>query len=92
MFKWTLDWGEDTTIEQCEASADVANEESMYCFEKGLCTKTAGLGVTMQAQVSTRDRNEIASGLTPGEFIFFDASEHQLEPIWLGRIMSNPAW
>jgi len=63
----------------------------MYCFEKGLCTKTASPGVAMQAQVSTRDRNEVASGLTPGEFILFDASEDQHEPIWLGKIMSNPA-
>jgi len=61
-------------------------------FEKGLCTKTAGPGVAIQTQVSTRDRNEIALGLTQGEFILFDTSEDQLEPIWLGRIMSNPAW
>ena len=34
MFKGTLDWGEGNTIEECEASADVANEESMYCLRK----------------------------------------------------------
>ena len=92
MSKVPLDWGEYNIIEQFEASADIANEESIYCFEKGLCAKPAGPGVAMQAQLSTRDRNTIASGLTLGEFIHFDAGDDQLEPLLLGKIMFNPAW
>ena len=92
MFKGTLDWGLEHNIEHCKKSSATENGESMYCFEKSLCTKTAGPGVAMQARVSTSDRNEIASSLTPGEFILFDTSDDELEPIWLGRIMSNPEW
>jgi len=92
MFKGTLDWGNEHNTENCVASAVSENEESMYCFEKSVYTKTTGPGVSMQAIVPTRVRNEIASNLTPGEFVFFHASEDELEPIWLGRILSNPAW
>ena len=40
----------------------------------------------------SRDRNEIASILTVGDFVLFDASDDDVEPIWLERIMSNPEW
>ena len=55
MFKGTLDCGNEHNIEYCVASAVSENEESMYCFEKSTCTKTAGPGVAMQARVSTRE-------------------------------------
>ena len=48
--------------------------------------------MAMQAQVLTRDRNEMASKLTVGNFVVFDKSDDEVEPIWLGRIMSNPEW
>ena len=63
----------------------------MYSFEKKM-QKTAGPGVAMQAQVLTRDQNEMASKLTVGDFVVFDKSDDKVEPIWLGRIMSNPEW
>ena len=56
------------------------------------CKKTSGPGVAMQAQVLTRDQNEMASKLTVGEFVVFDKSDDEVKPIWLGRIMSNPEW
>ena len=46
----------------------------------------------MQSQVLTRDQNEMASKLTVGDFVVFDKSDDEVEPIWLGRIMSNPEW
>ena len=34
----------------------------------------------------------MATKLTVGDFVLFDASDDEVEPIWLGRIMSNPEW
>jgi hypothetical protein len=48
--------------------------------------------VAVQAQVITRDRNTMASELTVGDFVVFDTSDDEVEPIWIGRIMSNPEW
>ena len=48
---------------------------NMYSFEKKNCNKTAVPGVAMQAQVLTRDRNEMASKLTVGDFVVFDKSD-----------------
>ena len=41
---------------------------------------------------STRDRNTTASELAVGDFVLFDAHDDEDEPIWLGRVMSNPEW
>ena len=34
----------------------------------------------------------MASKLTVGAWVLFDTSDDDLEPIWLGRVMSNPKW
>ena len=98
--KGTLEWETEHIVENCDlinetsnsTDTTINNEENMYCFQKKFCTKTAGRGVTMQSQTSTRDRNEIVSILTVNEFVLFDASDDDVEPIWLERIMSNPEW
>jgi hypothetical protein len=64
----------------------------MYCFTKKLCPKIAGSGVAMQSQIITRNQNEVASKLTVGDFLLFRKNDDDVEPIWLGRIMSNPDW
>ena len=46
----------------------------------------------MQSQALTKDRNNMAQDLTVGDFVLFNQSEDEVEPIWLGRIMSNPKW
>jgi len=99
LFKGPLEWGEDYTSEQCTTVQDELTgnegdetEETMYCFTKKLCPKTAGPGVAMQSQTITRDRNELASKLTVGDFVLFRKNDDDVEPIWLGRIMSNPDW
>ena len=48
--------------------------------------------MTTQVRIETRNRNEVLAGLKVGEFVVFDAHDDELEPIWLGRVMSNPEW
>ena len=64
----------------------------MYYFTKKLCPKIAGPGVAIQSQIITRNQNEVASKLTVGDFLLFRKNDDDVEPIWLGRIMSNPDW
>ena len=64
----------------------------MYSFEQMLCTKTVGPGVRALVQRRLGDRNEVAAGLGCGDFVLFDARNDRVEPIWLGRVMSNPEW
>ena len=34
----------------------------------------------------------VRSKLTVGDFVLFRKNDDDVEPIWLGRIMSNPDW
>ena len=81
LFNGTLYWGLDHTIESRVVSSIGESEEHVYCFEKSMCFKTASPGVALKFSTMTRDSNEIASMLTPGDFILFDASEDELEPL-----------
>ena len=91
--KGTLEWGQDHQIANCNASnGSVEHCNSMYLFEKRVCTKTVGPGVTRQVRISTEDRNEAAEKLDVGDFVIFDKHDDELEPIWLGRVMPNPEW
>ena len=47
--------------------------------------------MTRQIQTDRRNRNEQALALTIGDWVLFD-SKMEDEPIWLRRVMSNPAW
>ena len=66
----------------------------MFSFEKKkkTCTKTSGSGVAVQAKVITRDSSKLASELTGSDVVVFDTCDDEVEPIWIGRIMSNPDW
>jgi hypothetical protein len=75
-----------------ETGDEIHSDGHMFSFEKQSCTKTSGPGVAVQAQVITRDRNTMASELAVGDFVVFDTSDDEVEPIWIGRIMSNPEW
>ena len=48
--------------------------------------------MTTHVQIETRNRNEVSAELKVGEFVLFDAHDDEREPIWLGRVMSNPEW
>jgi len=94
-----LEWGQDYTSEKCSTVQDESTgydgdktENRMYSFVKKNCAKIAGPGVAMQSQTITKNRNEIASKLTVGDFVLFRKTDDDVEPIWLGRIMSNPDW
>ena len=64
-------------------------DRHIHSSEKRMCTKTARHGVAIQAQVLNRNRNDMASELTVGSFVVFDKSDDEVEPIWIGIIMSN---
>ena len=93
LFQGSLEWGNNHDSDGCDLVTEtLVGSESMYCFEKKICQKTAGPGVAVQSQSLTRDRNEMAARLTVGDFVLFKQSDDDIEPIWLGRIMSNPEW
>ena len=69
----------------------VGSTENVYTFVRGTCERTSGPNVTRQIQTDRRNRNEQALALTIGDWVLFD-SKMEDEPIWLGRVMSNPAW
>lgn len=60
--------------------------------KKYVLHKTVGPGVTTQVRIKTRKKNDVSAELTVGEFVLFDSQEDELEPIWLGRVISNPGW
>ena len=102
----TLTWGTTHYAKDCNAVHGAMNDTgtatetsevddlstTLYCFEKGECIKTAGPGVSSSVQNQNKSRNEVASKLTVGAWVLFDTSDDDLEPIWLGRVMSNPKW
>ena len=93
LFQGSLEWGNNHDSDGCDLVTEtLVGSESMYCFEKKICQKTAGPGVAVQSQSLTRDRNEMAARLTVGDFVLFKQNDDEIEPIWLGRIMSNPEW
>jgi len=56
-----------------------------------LC-KDFGAGVVAELQNRNKTRKELASKLTVGDWVLFDAGDDETEPIWLGRVVSNPSW
>ena len=95
------EWNGNThTIQECRMvslgnsnlNADDSNpSENVYSFSRTHCERTSGPNVTRQIQEDKRSRNEQAITLTIGDWVLFD-SRAEGEPIWLGRVLSNPAW
>ena len=97
LIEGSLDWGEMHNVAGCDAKAGSINAVSdsasnLYCFDKCECTKTAGPGVAAALVQQNKNRDEVASALTVGDWVVFDACDDELEPVWLGRVMSNPKW
>ena len=88
----SAEYGELLTINNCMLASDTSGGQEMYSFEQTLCTKTVGPGVTALVQQISGDRNKVAAGLVCEDFVLFDARDDKVEPIWLGRVMSNPEW
>jgi len=67
------------------------DETSVYTFNRSRCERTSGPNVTQRMQQDRRSKNEKANALNIGDWILFDSKQED-EPIWLGRVMSNPEW
>ena len=39
-----------------------------------------------------KNRDELTYALTSGDWVLFDACDDELEPVWLGCVMSNLKW
>ena len=102
LYDGTLGWGKTHIVKDCVAIGMISDGDqtdgnnnlngNMYMFEEMDCSKTAGPGVSAVVQKSTQDRNTMASKLVVGDFVLFDAHDDDVEPIWLGRVMSYPSW
>ena len=68
-----------------------SNDTNVYQFDRSNCERTHGPNVTNQLQEEKRSRAEMATALNIGDWVLFD-SKMEDEPIWLGRVMSNPEW
>ena len=94
----TLTWESMHNVKGCsakvrsETDSDMYSDTNIYCFDKCDCTKTAGPGVMATVQCKNKSRREFASKLTVGDWVMFDAEDDEAEPVWLGRVMSNPVW
>ena len=63
----------------------------MYTFNQQSCERISGPNVSRQIQEDRRNRTEMALSLNIGDWVLFN-SKMEDEPIWLGRVMSNPVW
>ena len=68
-----------------------AVQQNVYTFNQQSCERISGPNVSRQIQEDRRNRTEMALSLNIGDWVLFN-SKMEDEPIWLGRVMSNPVW
>jgi len=87
------EWNGDTHVIPgcCMSALGSEKSNNVYTFNKSHCKRTHGPNVTKQLQQDKRDGKEMATSLNIGDWVLFD-SKMADEPIWLGRVMSNPQW
>ena len=75
-----VDARETHNVVGCDAKAGSINENddsdslsNLYCFNKCEGTKTTGPGVAAALKYHNKTRDEVASALTVGDWILFDA-------------------
>ena len=69
------------------------DNNNVYTFNLSYCTKTTGVGVATQRQEDRRSRHARAADLRIGDFVLWEGAVGDIhQPIWLGRVMSNPDW
>ena len=68
------------------------SDTNLYCFDKCECANTSCPGVVSELQNKNKSRKDLASKLTVGDWVLFVAGDDETEPVWLGRVMSNPVW
>ena len=55
--------------------------------------KISDPGVAQRIEHESRSRNDVAAAVTIGQWVLFEhMNEDGDQSLWLGRIMSNPAW
>lgn len=89
----TLGWGANSySVPNCSAiSSGSGINTSLYTFVKCDIEKKTGPGVAKENRERRKHRNEVATKLSVGDWVLFDG-EDVMEPIWLGRVISNPEW
>lgn len=78
------DDGEDDT----STSSAVPN---LYRFDQGHAIQLSGPNMLQQRAADRRSRNQMARELVVGDFVLNDSTDPN-QPLWLGRVMSNPEW
>ena len=89
----------DTThiVQGCTATLiqneSTASSPQPYEFILKECTKISGPGVAQRIECDNRSRNNIAAEVSVGQWVLFEhITDTGNQMLWLGRIMSNPAW
>ena len=101
LMEGTLEWGPSShqvqgcTMVHTDENADAESSDDeivdMFTFDRRHCTKKAGPGVAVNIANETRTRDISTMELTAGDWVLVDGDDED-EPIWLGRVMSNPEW
>ena len=95
--KPSLTWNTPHSITGCSSlSRSHGANNSAYTFNTRECTKIAGRYVADQIIRAREELNETSAKLCVGDWIIFhgvdeSGNEDQDQPLWLGRVMSNPA-
>eukprot|EP00984_Skeletonema_dohrnii_P017124 scaffold7728_cov75-Skeletonema_dohrnii-CCMP3373.AAC.2 len=94
--KPSLGWGTPHSIVNCDAlSRRHGANNSAYAFSTHACTKTAGRDVAARIIHERDELNNVSTELCVGDWIIFhgvdeNGNEDPDQPLWLGRVMSNP--
>jgi len=74
-----------------EDEEDEEEDLKFFTFYQGNIAKKSGEVSTGYVSIPRNKSKEIASGLELGMWVLYD-SKKSLQPIWLGRMLSNPDW
>jgi len=64
----------------------------VYQFVKQSCKKTEGVGVTTTRGDHLREKNEMTTQLSHGDWMLFRGGEGDSQMVWLGRAVSKTEW
>ena len=99
MIEGTLEWDPTShSIPGCimsesekQSSAEDDDFVGLFTFHRCSCHKTSGPGVAQRLRETTQTRDEKTMSLGPGDWVVNDSNDSE-EPLWVGRVMSNPDW
>lgn len=89
MMEGSLRWPESKPISGCTSSTLSAR---VYQFVKQSCKKTEGVGVTTTRRDHLREKNEMTTQLSHGDWMLFKGGEGDSQMVWLGRAVSKTEW